>query len=346
MICFLATDDLARRLFLAAGVRQLSSLPRDMNLKGLSITAVRSLIARMESVPDELLADLANDPRNGVRALGEEIERKQARQDAERLEQEKMLELERTYHARGLEKVAGVDEVGRGPLAGPVMAAAVIFPPECDHPQARDSKKLTPEKREALYAEIHDKALAIGIGRADNEEIDRLNIYNASLVAMYRAVENLQIKPDAVLVDGPMVLRLEVPQNAVIGGDARCLSLAAASIVAKVTRDRLMKEFDRVYPGYGFARHKGYPTSDHFKALKEFGPCPIHRRSFTAVANCGEFPNQEWSFFYDGLSQASSLEELEVIAGGIRQIRHIFTRAELESLRRTYRRRRKSLEKL
>jgi len=322
----------------------ISTLVADpMELESLSILAIRSLVRGMDPVPEDLIKALINDTRGGVRAIGEEIKRKVARQEAERAEQERMLELEKAYHARGLVKVAGVDEAGRGPLAGPVVAAAVVFPCDCDYPQARDSKKLTPEKREALFDEIREKAITIGIGRVDSEEIDRLNIYNASLAAMYRAVEELEIRPDSVLIDGPMVLRLDIPQQAVVGGDAKCLSVAAASIVAKVTRDRLMMEYDSIYPGYGLARHKGYPTADHYKALKELGPCPIHRRSFQAVAELGKFINQEWSFFYDGLAMASSLQELEVIAADVRQIRHIFTADELDSLRLIYRRRRNCL---
>ncbi|MEA1996299.1 MAG: ribonuclease HII [Gemmatimonadota bacterium] len=314
-----------------------------MDVKGLSITAIKSQLRRMEKVPDEVVEELARDPRSGVRALGETLRRRKERDLALSAEQDRMLETERTYHARGLKKVAGVDEVGRGPLAGPVVAAAVVFPPDCDHPEARDSKKLPGEKRETLYTEIMDKALAVGIGKVDHEEIDRVNIYNASLMAMYAAVKDLGLEPDAVIIDGPMVLRLSIPQKAVERGDSRCLSIAAASIVAKVTRDRMMKEFDLLYPGYGFARHKGYPTADHFRALKEFGPTPIHRRSFKAVADCGEFSSREWSFFYHGLSQASSMEELEVIARDVRLVREVFSHPELESLRRVFRSRRGEL---
>jgi len=314
-----------------------------MELEGLSVAAIKSLLAEMETVPEEILETLAGDPRKQVRAMYEEIRRRQEQKEAEREELERMLELERSYHARGLVHVAGLDEAGRGPLAGPVVAAAVIFPPDCDYPQARDSKKLSAEKREQLYDEICRKALATGIGRVEHEEIDRLNIYNASLLAMYRAVEDLGLEPDAVLIDGPMVLRLQLLQESVLGGDGKCLSIAAASILAKVTRDRLMVEFDRLYPGYGFARHKGYPTADHLRALKELGPCPIHRRSFQAVSACGEFSSPEWSFFYEGLTRASSLEELEIMAADIRSIRHVFSTEELQSLRRQYRRRREEL---
>jgi len=317
-----------------------------MDLKGLSVVAIRAMLEPMETVPEELLEALSNDPRRQVKDIGEALRRKREREAEELEEQQRMLEFERDYHARGLVRVAGVDEVGRGPLAGPVVAAAVIFSPEAEYPRARDSKKLAPERREELFEQIHRSALAIGIGRVEHEEIDRINIYNASLLAMYRAVEDLEAKPDAVLVDGMMVLRLneKVPQEALVEGDCRCLSIAAASIVAKVTRDRLMCEYDLTYPGYGFARHKGYPTSDHFKALKVLGPCPIHRRSFAAVAGCGDFSSREWARYYDALAGASCLEELERVAVDIRSVRGLLAPAELASLRALYRSKKKTLE--
>lgn len=316
-----------------------------MDLQGLSVVAVKAMLEPMETVPEELLEAMSKDPRRQVQDIGKALRRKREREAEELEEQQRMLEFERGYHARGLVRVAGVDEVGRGPLAGPVVAAAVIFSPEAEYPRARDSKKLAPERREELFEQIHRSALAIGIGRVEHEEIDRINIYNASLLAMYRAVEDLEAKPDAVLVDGMMVLRLneKIPQEALVEGDCRCLSIAAASIVAKVTRDRLMCEYDRTYPGYGFARHKGYPTSDHFKALKVLGPCPIHRRSFAAVAGCGDFSSREWARYYDALAGASCLEELERVAVDIRSVRGLLAPAELASLRALYRSKKKTL---
>ncbi|MFH1070629.1 MAG: ribonuclease HII [Candidatus Glassbacteria bacterium] len=316
-----------------------------MDLSELSVIAIKSLLAEYETVPEELLGSLSADPRQQVQALAGRIRR--AREHA--LEQaqtlERMLERERRFHERGCRLVAGVDEVGRGPLAGPVVAAAVIFEPGCAYPAARDSKTLPAQAREELYQEISEKALAVGLGRAEHGEIDRLNIHNASLLAMYRAVQNLTTAPQALLVDGRMVLRLDLPQEAVIGGDGSCLSVAAASIVAKVTRDRLMCEFDRVYPGYGFARHKGYPTEDHVRALRELGPCPIHRRSFATVASLGSFGRDDWPAFFDQLNCAASLEELETVAGRIKPLAGGFTPEELASLRALYRRRRDSLKK-
>lgn len=179
--------------------------------------------------------------------------------------------------------IAGVDEVGRGPLAGDVVAAAVILDPVRPISGLDDSKKLTEKKREALFPEICDKALAFAIARATPVEIDAINILQASLLAMHRAVEQLAIAPQFVLVDGNRLPRWSYPARAVIKGDSRVQAIAAASILAKVTRDREMLELDRQYPGYGLAQHKGYPSPSHLQALQRLGPSPIHRRSFAPV---------------------------------------------------------------
>jgi len=164
-----------------------------------------------------------------------------------------------------------------------VVAAAVILPPGYSHPGIRDSKKLSPQRRERLYPVITADAVAFGIALATHEEIDSLNILRASLLAMRRAVEALAVPPDFLFVDGNRPVPCGVPQETLVGGDGRCLSVAAASILAKVARDRLMAEYDRLYPGYGLAVHKGYPTRDHFEAIRRLGPSPIHRRSFRGV---------------------------------------------------------------
>ena len=184
---------------------------------------------------------------------------------------------------------AGVDEAGRGPLAGPVVAAAVILPPDYRNPLICDSKKLSPARRERAFSLIHEEAAACAVAFASPEEIDKINILQASLLAMRRAVEALPLPPDFLFVDGnhriPCDRRIlcGLFQEPLIGGDRRCLSVAAASILAKVTRDRIMAEFDLEYPGYGFADHKGYPTLKHFEAIRRLGPCPIHRRTFRGV---------------------------------------------------------------
>lgn len=179
--------------------------------------------------------------------------------------------------------VAGVDEVGRGPLAGPVVAAAVILDPDNPVSELKDSKRLSPSRREALYREITSKAIAWGVGRAEVEEIDRLNILQASLLAMRRAVLLLDPAPRRVLVDGNHCPPLDCSVEAIIRGDATVAAISAASIIAKVTRDHEMIDLDRSYPGYGLAKHKGYPSREHLEALQRLGVTPLHRRSYAPV---------------------------------------------------------------
>lgn len=186
---------------------------------------------------------------------------------------------------RGFLFPAGVDEAGRGPLAGPVVAAAVVFPAGYLNPDIRDSKLLSPARRELLFGVIRRDAVACAVASVPHEEIDRINILQASLTAMRRAVAALSTPADFLLVDGNRPIpSCNIPQETLVGGDGRCLSIAAASILAKVSRDRMMGEFDLLYPGYGFAAHKGYPTADHLAAIRRLGPSPIHRRTFRGVA--------------------------------------------------------------
>jgi ribonuclease HII len=193
------------------------------------------------------------------------------------------LRYERKLWRAGAQAVAGVDEAGVGPMAGPVVAAAVIFAPENHIKGVHDSKQLTPERREALIERIRDGALAVGVGIAEVEEIDRMNIYWATMRASVRALEAMGRAPDHVLVDGREIPRLAFPQTRIVGGDRKSFCIAAASIVAKVTRDRMMQEYEARFPGYGFAQHKGYCTADHMAALERLGPSPIHRRSYAPV---------------------------------------------------------------
>ncbi|WP_439861277.1 ribonuclease HII [Pseudomonas sp. MBLB4136] len=181
------------------------------------------------------------------------------------------------------ELVAGVDEVGRGPLCGAVVTAAVILDPQRPIVGLNDSKKLTEARRERLFEEIQEKALAWCVARAEVEEIDRLNILQATMLAMQRAVEGLSVRPRLALIDGNRCPRLQVPSAAVVKGDSQVPAIAAASILAKVSRDREMQQLDLLYPGYGIAGHKGYPTPTHLEALRRLGPTPIHRRSFAPV---------------------------------------------------------------
>jgi len=183
----------------------------------------------------------------------------------------------------GYNKIAGIDEAGRGPLAGPVVSAAVILPQAPPINGVIDSKKLSAKNRSRLYDEIYSRAVSVGIGIVDPAEIDRINILRASLLAMSMAVANLRPQPECLLIDGPFQISTHLPQKPIAKGDALSVSIAAASIVAKVTRDRLMERYDEYYPQFGFSQHKGYPTRAHKAAIRKFGFCPIHRRTFRGV---------------------------------------------------------------
>jgi ribonuclease HII len=195
--------------------------------------------------------------------------------------------VERSLRTQGFLMLAGVDEAGRGPLAGPIVAAAVVFPPEVRIKGLADSKLLSSKKREELFLKIQKKALGVGIGEVSHELIDKINIGKANLLAMKKAVENLPLVPDFILIDGEVNrIDLTTAQRGINCGDKKCVSIAAASIIAKVTRDRLMLQLHQKYPDYGFDRHKGYATREHLRNLSRLGSCPIHRKSFLPVLNC------------------------------------------------------------
>ncbi len=196
-----------------------------------------------------------------------------------------MTHLEQMLADKGYETICGVDEVGRGPLAGPVVAAAVIMPPSIAIEGLTDSKKLSPRQRERIFEEIVEMGLVCAVGVIDHECIDRMNILKASLMAMRKAVMDLKLSPDIILVDGNYPIpNVEQPQFTVVGGDRQCQSISAASIVAKITRDRIMDKYEALFPSFSFAKHKGYPTSEHLEELREHGPSDIHRKSFKPVA--------------------------------------------------------------
>lgn len=198
-----------------------------------------------------------------------------------RLEKERMYEMfsyEREH--KDCSYICGIDEVGRGPFAGPVVAAAVILPKDCDILYLNDSKKVSEKKRETLYKEIYEKAVAIGIGMVSEKVIDEINILNATYEAMRVAIKKLSVTPDLLLNDAVTIPGVEIPQIPIIKGDAKSASIAAASIVAKVTRDHMMVEYDKIYPGYAFAKNKGYGTKAHIEGIKKQGICEIHRRTF------------------------------------------------------------------
>lgn len=190
-------------------------------------------------------------------------------------------EIEQKLHAQGIEYICGIDEAGRGPLAGPVVVAAVIMPKDSMIEGVNDSKKISEKKREALYDKITEEAIAWGVGIIDQKEIDRINILNATKEGLTQAVASLEQKPDIIVVDALTGINtLGIPYTSIIKGDAKCYSIAAASIIAKVTRDRIMRQWDELYPMYGFEKHKGYGTAMHIAAIKEYGLCPLHRLSF------------------------------------------------------------------
>lgn len=230
------------------------------------------------SMLPELIHTYEKDGRQGVQRLV-----MQARRRLEKLEAEKR----RIYELRAFERkykdaayICGIDEAGRGPLVGPVVAGAVVLPKDCEILYINDSKKLTEKKREELYEVIMEQALAVGVGMASAQRIDEINILQATYEAMREAVHNLGITPDILLNDAVTIPQLDIPQEPIVKGDARSISIGAASIIAKVTRDRLMVQFDQAYPGYGFAAHKGYGTKAHIAALRRLGPCEIHRKTF------------------------------------------------------------------
>jgi ribonuclease HII len=230
-----------------------------------------------------LLAALHSDPRSGGARLCAWLE---ARLTADREERERVATLhayERKARLAGRRAIAGIDEAGRGPLAGPVVAAAVILPDDCFLRGLNDSKQVTPAERERLYDEIRTVAIAWCVGIADIDRIETVNILNATYEAMTSAVNGLSTLPDYLLLDAVRLPAVTLPQEPVIHGDALSASIAAASIIAKVTRDRMMVGADREYPGYGFAKHKGYGTAEHWEALRRLGPCPLHRLSFLSA---------------------------------------------------------------
>ena len=252
-----------------------------------TIKEIKEQLANIQRLDDPLLAELEQDSRSGViQAIAKRKREIQKRIDEdERLEG--MLTYEKECYARGIELIAGVDEVGRGSLAGPVVAAAVILPKACKIPGLNDSKKIPKYKHKEIYEAVLQNAIAIGIGIKDNHVIDQVNIYEATKLAMMEAIGQLDPQPQHLLIDA-MKLDLSIPQTSIIKGDANSISIAAASIVAKVTRDQMMEDLDQLYPGYDFAQNAGYGTANHLAGLHKLGVTPIHRRSFEPVKSMCE----------------------------------------------------------
>nr|WP_330396240.1 ribonuclease HII [Blautia sp. An249] len=243
---------------------------------------IGSIKKEFENMPaagwKKLYEKYASDERKGVKNLLEKYKKQEEKLELERQRTEQMKQYEREYEHMGY--VCGIDEVGRGPLAGPVVACAVILPKDCQILYINDSKKLSAAKREELYQEIEKEAVGIGIGMASPARIDEINILNATYEAMRMAISKLPVRPQILLNDAVTIPQVEIPQVPIIKGDAKSISIAAASIVAKVTRDRMMAEYDKQMPEYGFASNKGYGAAAHIEALKKYGPSPIHRQSF------------------------------------------------------------------
>lgn len=258
-------------------------------MKPVSELSLAALRERMRATHGDaelrrLAEALAQDERAGARALADQVSRRRQRLRDERRRMAQLFERRARLSRGGAARIAGVDEVGVGPLAGPVVACAVVLPGQVDLPGLDDSKRLSPKARARLASAIEAQALAVSIGSVSPAEIDRLNVYRGALEAMRRAVVGLPFRPDHVLVDARTIPGIDLPQTGIVGGDGKDGSIAAASIVAKVHRDALMVELAARHPGYGFEQHKGYPTPVHLAALERLGPSPIHRRSFAPVA--------------------------------------------------------------
>lgn len=247
-----------------------------------TIKEVKESLATIDRLDHPLFEELIYDARAGVQSAINKRKRELQKQVDEDLRLEKMLTYEKELYAQGIQLIAGVDEVGRGPLAGPVVAAAVILPKNCKIPGLNDSKKIPKSKHQAIYQAVLDQAISVGIGVKDNHVIDQVNIYEATKLAMLEAIHELDPQPQHLLIDA-MKLDLPISQASIIKGDANSLSIAAASIVAKVTRDRMMAAYDQEYPGYDFAQNAGYGTTKHLEGLEKQGVSPIHRRSFEPI---------------------------------------------------------------
>ena len=252
-----------------------------------TIKEIKERLATIDDLDHPLFEELILDGRAGVQAAISKRKRELQKQVDEDLRLEKMLAYEKELYAQGIDLIAGVDEVGRGPLAGPVVAAAVILPKACKILGLNDSKKIPKSKHKEIYEAVLKEAIAIGIGVKDNQVIDQVNIYEATKLAMMEAIGQLDPQPQHLLIDA-MKLDLPIPQTSIIKGDANSLSIAAASIVAKVTRDQMMEEFDCEYPGYDFTQNAGYGTANHLAGLDKLGVTPIHRRSFEPVKSMCE----------------------------------------------------------
>lgn len=258
-----------------------------MSLSNMSLEQLKMFVNVAGNITEEVLDFMASDKRAGVRQLYLRIMRRIALEQKETDRLRVLWLYEEDLSSKGFKMIAGVDEAGRGPLAGPVVAASVILPSGIRLNGLNDSKKLTPAVRDRLYEEIMEKAVSFSVGTVSEKDIDILNIYQASLKAMRKAITRMDPAPDFILVDAVQIPGVTIPQMPLVRGDGLSASIAAASVLAKVTRDRLMDKYDREYPQYGFAKHKGYGTREHMEAICKYGPCPIHRSSFNLGISSG-----------------------------------------------------------
>ncbi|HEM3181897.1 ribonuclease HII [Streptococcus suis] len=247
-----------------------------------TIKEVTALLAQVDSLDSPVWADLAQDERAGVHTAIKKRRKELEKEAAEDTRLEAMLSYEKALYDNGVEFIAGIDEVGRGPLAGPVVAAAVILPKGCKIRYLNDSKKIPKSKHESIYQEVMERAVAVGVGIKDAAVIDQVNIYEATKLAMLEALGQLSQELEHLLIDA-MKLDTPIPQTSIIKGDANSLSIAAASIVAKVTRDKMMADYDKEFAGYGFAKNAGYGTAEHLEGLNKLGITPIHRKTFEPI---------------------------------------------------------------
>lgn len=304
------------------------------HVEELSVEEIRKrYLENAEPVSAHVLSRLQRDPRQGVRRLHAALKKRFERERVERVRMDAMRHFELVLWKSGVRDIAGVDEAGVAPLAGPVVAAAVVFPPGTDIPGIDDSKKLDAQARDELAKEIRAKASGVAVGLGTVEDIDRINIYHASLLAMRRAVEGLPRPPQHVLVDARTIPGIDMPQNAFNKGDGLNFSIAAASIIAKTSRDAMMEALDREHPGYGFAAHKGYPTPEHRAAFMKLGPCPVHRMSFPVIHEMlGEYSPR----FYElrtGLFSAATRAALAEFEEGLKARQAELTEQEGRKLR-------------
>ncbi|SKC87060.1 RNase HII [Maledivibacter halophilus] len=252
-----------------------------MDFSKMSCKEIEKYINNLDEKDRFSYIDILNqDSRKSVRKYALKLEKKQESINKEIKRLEELWQIEGRFFDLGYNLIAGLDEAGRGPLAGPVVASAVILPKNKIILGVDDSKKIPEKRREKLFKEIYNSALYVGVGIVDNRIIDQINIFNATKLAMKRAIYDLKIKPDFLLIDALELADINIKQRSIVKGDSKSISIAAASIIAKVTRDNLVREYDRKYPGYNFSKHKGYGTKEHYEAINKYGVTPVHRKSF------------------------------------------------------------------